>query len=193
MVQKTIQDYYDAISAEYPTVSKRDIKRIMQYGLKSLYLHNAYGADVLIQRRGFWFYCGKLMNNSVEYYRYYKRKLATKIRILYKRSHIKWDGYYYFALSQAQYDDYLKQKNTKGRPRKNFKFGTVMLYKIQDECRIVESAKVAIFRVKAAYDKGYSQFIIDYKTGDSELIELREPLKFSDMLVSNFQFKSIHV
>ena len=192
MVQKTVQDYYEQISAEYPTIPKSDIKRILKFGFKSLYLHNNYGADVLLQRNGFWFYCGKLMNDSIEFFKYYKRKLAIKIRILYKRQKIKWDGYYYFALTQKQYDNYLSQKNSVGRPKKHFDYGTVVLYKIYDECRVVESNKVAIFRIPAIYDTYFVKLERDYNTSKAELIEVRQPLKLSDLLMSNFQFKSIN-
>ena len=105
MVLKTIQDYYDQICAEYPNIPKSDIKRILQYGWKSLYLHNSYGGDTLINRNGFWFYCGQLMNDSLKYFEYYKNKMRIKLRIMYKRKHIPWDGYYYFALTQNQYNE----------------------------------------------------------------------------------------
>ena len=48
---KTIQDYYEQISQEYPNIPLSDIKRILQYGWKSLYLHNSYGGDVLLRRK----------------------------------------------------------------------------------------------------------------------------------------------
>ena len=122
MVLKTIQDYYDQICEEYPTIPKSDIKRILQYGFKSLYLHNSYGGDVLINRKGFWFYCGQLMNNSIRWFEYYKRKMRIKLRVMYKRKQIPWNGYYYFALSEKQYNEYLGQKTKRGRPKKKFTF-----------------------------------------------------------------------
>ena len=191
MIQKTIQDYYEALAAEYPEIPIQDIKRICQYGWKSLYLHNSYGGDVLLRRKDFWFYSGRLMNNSLKYFDYYARKMRIKLRVLYKRYKIEWDGYYYFALTQKQYEDYLSQKNHKGRPRKNFKFGKVVLYKIYDECSIIEHAKVALFRVKMKRDKGFTLYDEDYKTGDSELILVREPLKFEDILLSKYNYQYI--
>jgi hypothetical protein len=107
MIQKTIQDYYERLAAEYPEIPLADIKRICQYGWKSLYLHNSYGGDVLLRRRDFWFYSGRLMNNSLKFFDYYARKMRIKLRVLYKRYKIEWNGYYYFALSQTQYEDYL--------------------------------------------------------------------------------------
>ena len=46
MIQKTIQDYYEAIAAEYPEIPIQDIKRILQYGWKSLYLHNRWRCPI---------------------------------------------------------------------------------------------------------------------------------------------------
>ena len=191
MVQKTIQDYYEALAAEYPGVPMQDIKRICQYGWKSLYLHNSYGGDVLLRRKDFWFYSGRLMNNSFKYFDYYVRKMRVKLRVLYKRKKIEWDGYYYFALSQKQYEDYLSQKNSKGRPRKKFKFGKVILYKIYDECSIIEHSKIALFRVKMKREKGFTLYDENYITGDSELILVREPLKFEDVLLSKYNYQYI--
>lgn len=191
MVQKTIQDYYDTICEEYPTVPKSDIKRILQYGWKSLYLHNSYGGDVLINRLGFWFYSGQLMNDSIKWFNYYKRKMRVKLRVLYKRKHIPWNGYYYFALGQNQYDDYLSQKNRRGRPRKRFNFSKVILYKIYDECNITESGKVAIFRISMPLDLGFTSYKEALTTDKAELILVREPLKLEDILLSVYDYEFI--
>jgi len=47
------------------------------------------------------------MNDSVKYFQYYKRKMRVKLRVLYKRKHIPWDGYYYFALTETEYNEYM--------------------------------------------------------------------------------------
>lgn len=110
MEVKTIQDYYQKLFELYPTLPESDIKRIVLYGWKNFYLYSSYGTDILINRKGLWFYCGQLMNDSLKYFEYYKKKLSSKIRIFHARNHIPWDGYYYFALTKNQYDDYLNQK-----------------------------------------------------------------------------------
>lgn len=189
MVQKTASDYYEEIFKEYPTIPKADIKRIIQYGYKSLYLHNSYGGDTSIIKQGFWFYCGQLMNNSLKYFTYYKKKMRVKIRVLYKRNKVQWDGYYYFALTQNQYNKYLNQKNKKGRPKKKFTFGKVFLYKIYDECSVVNSGAVAIFRVPMPTDFGMSLYKEEFITDKAELILEREPLTFNDVLLSNYDYK----
>ena len=192
-VIKTIQDYYEKLYEEYPTIPKEDIRRICLFGIKSLNIHNNYGGDVLISRKGFWFYCGQLMNNSLHYFNYYKRKIRVKLRIMYKRKNIPWDGYYYFALSQDQYDNYLEQKNKKGRPRKNFTFSKIVLYKIYDECSIAESGKVAIFRIPYSAEFGLSLYTTILTTSQSELVLVRKPLTFNDVLLSNYNYQFLQI
>lgn len=188
-VVKTIQDYYERLYEEYPTIPKEDIRRICLFGIKSLNIHNNYGGDTLISRKSFWFYCGQLMNDSLKYFNYYKRKMRVKLRVMYKRRNIPWDGYYYFALSQNQYNNYLEQKNKKGRPKKKFTFSKVVLYKIYDECNIAESSKVALFRIPSIQDFGLSYFKEELTTKDAELILIREPLTFNDILLSNYNYQ----
>lgn len=191
MKVKTIQDYYQKLFELYPTLPKVDIKRIALYGWKSFYLHNSYGGDTLINRNGFWFYCGQLMNDPLKYFEYYKKKMRIKLRIMYKRKRIPWDGYYYFALTQNQYNEYLGQKNKRGRPRKRFTFSKIILYKIYDECNISESNRVAIFKLPMPTDLGISLYKEELTTDKAELILVRQPLKFQDILLSNYNYQFI--
>lgn len=189
MIQKTIQDYYEEISSEYPDLNKSDIKRILQYGFKSLIIHNNCGGDVCLHQKDFWFYSGQLMNDSLKYFNYYKRKMRVKMRIMYKRWKVEWDGYYYFGLSRKQYDEYLNSKNKKGRPKKNFIFNKVYLYKIFDECNIIHSGDVAIFRIPHPIDQGFTMYKEILKTDKAELILEREPLTFNDVLSMNYNYQ----
>lgn len=191
MIQKTIQDYYNDICKEYPSIPEQDIKRILLYGWKSLYLHNSYGGDVVLNKQGFWFYSGQLMNDSIKYFQYYKRKMRVKLRVMYKRKNISWDGYYYFALTSNEYNEYLNQKNKKGRPRKYFTFNRVILYKIYDECNISESNRVAIFRMPMIVEQGFTIYKEQLYTDKAELILVREPLKFNDILLSKYNYQFI--
>ena len=186
MVVKNIQDYYDKICELYPSISKSDIKKILQFGFKSLYLHNSYGGDTLIQNKNFWFYCGSLMKDSIKWFNYYINKTIVKLRVNYRRNKTEWDGYYYFALSEKQYNEYLKQKHKKGRPRKWFTFNNIILYKIFDECNLSEHSKVAIFRLPCLYEQGFVVYKEELKTNKLEFIQYRNPLKFSDLLKSNY-------
>lgn len=180
---KTISDYYEQLYEKFPDVPKKDIQRICSFGLKSLYLHNSYGGDTFITDKDLWCYIGYLKKDSLEYFKYYIKKLSLKLRVLYRRKKIQWDGYYYFALSNAQYQEYINKKNKKGRPRKNFTFNNIMLYQILDECKIQEYYKKYIFKIPYISCVKYKFFVRELITDKAELIIERSPLKFEDILV----------
>lgn len=186
---KTIKDYYEQMYQLYPTIQKSDINRILIFCWKSLYLHNSYGGDTLISFKDFWCYIGNLKKDPLKHFYYYIRKLTVKLRVIYKRKKVDWTGYYYFALSNPQYESYLQQKKKRGRPRKHFKFGTVMLYSILDECKINECEKRYIFRVPYITKIRTTILVQDFNSGNAEMIIEREPLKFKDILVNDNEYE----
>lgn len=183
-----ISDYYPQIYKQFPEVSEEDIKRILVFAWKSVYLHNSYGGDLLVSGDSMWYYIGNLRKNPIQHFHYYIRKLITKTRVAYRRQGSPWEGYYYFALSDKQYECYLLQKNKKGRPRKKFDFGSVFMYEILDECRLNEHSKKYIFRtpiiapIKLKY---FSSKLV----ASAELIQVRSPLKFKDILVNDNEYE----
>lgn len=179
------KDYIDEINKLFPDISRNDIKKIMDYGWRQLYLLNSYGGDVIIRNNTFWSYVGRLTYDSKKHFRYYCLKLAKRIRILYKRKKIQWDGYYYFALTEKQYQNYISQKKKRGRPKKNFKFENICLYKIYDECVVKQWGCKYIFKIPFPFEFGYCTYKKEYITDKAELIEIREVPKFKDILISN--------
>ena len=188
-IDTTISDYYQQMYELFPDVPKQDINKILTFSWKSLYLHNSYGGDTLIQDKDFWCYIGNLNKDSLKHFYYYIRKLTVKLRVLYKRKKIEWDGYYYFALSDSQYQRYIEQKKQRGRPRKYFKFGAVFIYQILDECKINEYYKRYIFRIPYITYLKSKYFIPDLITDKAQLILTRDPLKFKDILVYDNEYE----
>lgn len=182
---KKVSDYYEILYKKFPQVPKEDIRRILNYGWKTLYLHNSYGGDTLIKDNDIWCYIGYLKKDSIKYFHYYIKKLVIKLRVLYRRKKVKWNGYYYFALSDSQYDNYLQQKNKRGRPKKNFTFEKVFMYQILDECKIVEHNRKYIFRIPYVDKVAFKFYVPELITDKAELIITRDPLKFTDILTSN--------
>ena len=191
MAIKNINDYIDEVQQKFPQVSKADIKRILSYGWKSIYLHNMYGGDTLIKDDSinkYLFYIGRLTYDSIKHFYYYIKKLTVKLRVFSNR-HKDWDGYYYFALSQKQYDYYLSQQKSRGRRRKHFKFGSVMLYKLLDECNIKEYNKEYFFRVPFIEDVGFTILDNDYKTDKAEFLFYRKKGGF-DVILNKYEARS---
>lgn len=182
---KYINDYYDEIQEMFPAVDRKDIERILKFGWKSLYLSNSYGGDVFIQDKDLWCYIGYLYKDSLRHYNKYVRELCIKFRVLYNRKKIPWDGFYYFALTETQYEQYKSQIKKRGRKRKKFTFNKLMLYKLYDECIVEEHALKYIFKIALTSDIGF-KFYKEKVTLDSpELILTREPLKLKEILVTN--------
>lgn len=179
---KYIKDYYELIKQKYPTISINDIKRILNFGWRSLYLINSYGGDLIISNSDIWSYIGFLKNNPLEHFKYYIKKLSLRIRVLYRRKKIPWNGYYYFALSKSQYNKLLEQQPKKGRRKKNLNYGCVNMYQILDECKIAESGREYIFRIPYITTVKFKFYIPELITDKAELILIREPLKFKDIL-----------
>ena len=117
--------------------------------------------------------------------------MKVKLRVMYKRKQIPWNGYYYFALSENQYNEYLSSKKRRGRPKKWFTFSNTVLYKIYDECNISESGKVAIFKIPMSLDLGFTSYKEQLNTDKAELVLVREPLKLEDILLSNYDYEFI--
>lgn len=187
-IDTKIADYYQQLFDLYPKVPKQDIKRILNFAWKSLYLHNSYGGDVSYRSTTRCFYIGNLKKDPVDHFNYYVRKMIVKLRVYYKRKQIPWDGYYYFSLNEQQYQEYIKQKKTKGRPKKYFKFNSVFLYKILDECRLQKNGTVYIFRLPAVTYSGIRYYRKEL-IANPELIEVRPPFKFKDILVSSNEYE----
>ena len=189
---KTINDYYENVRELWTRLLEKDIKRILNFGFKSLYLHNSYGGDTFIKDKDFLCYIGYLRNNSIAHYHYYIKKLIIKLRVLYKRRKIEWDGYYYFALRDDQYDNYIKQKKKRGRPKKWFEYGLIMLYKIKEECLISQHNCKYIFKVPYKSDIGIRSLQRNFISDCAELIETRQPLKLKDILVTNYKYQILN-
>lgn len=184
-----VKDYANQVQEKFPLVCKQDILLILNFGWRSLYLHNSYGGDVIVNNRTFWSYFGTFKKDSLQHFKYYIKKLLLKIKIMSRRKKFKWDGYYYFALTEERYQEYWKQKHTKGRPRKNVDFGGVMLYATKETCLLEQYASKYLFRVS------YPSFIrfVFYNpkliTAKSEFIEEVPIRTFQDILVTNKKYE----
>lgn len=185
----SINDYVNELQEKFPYLKKSDIKKIISYGWKQFYLLNSYGGDVHIKGPELWLYSGKLTTNSVVHYLRYKRKLCLKLRVLYRRKKINWDGFYYFALTQQQYEKLQSQQNKRGRKRRIFDYGTIYAYKIKDECCIQENNKTYIMRFPYPIELGFKIKLENFKSDKVEFVETQNIAKFKDILINNYNYE----
>lgn len=185
---KNINDYLEIVYSKFPDISQSDLKRICVFCFKSLYLCNSYGGDIHFKDNEIWCYIGFLKKDSIKHFLYYIKKLTVKLRVLYKRKKIKWDGYYYFALSQKQYDQFIGTPNKRGRPKTKFTFKNIMLYQILDECKIDNFNKQYIFKIPYLTWIKTKFLVPEVTTDKAELIIKRNPMKFKDILITDNEY-----
>ena len=186
---KTVKDYLPAAQELFPEMDLSDLTKILNHGFRVMYMFNSFGADTLITDHENWIYIGMLSRDSVKFFHYYKMKMIKKLRLFYKLKKLKWNGYYYFGLNEPQYQYYMSQHNAKGRKRRMFDFGNLVIYKIFDECNLHSSASKYIFKVPMITDLGFARFKKNFKTDKAELILTRDPLKFKDILLETKNYE----
>ena len=55
-----IDDYVDKVAEKFPTIPKKSIRRIIEFGSRSFYANTYYGGDILLKSPYFTLYCGKV-------------------------------------------------------------------------------------------------------------------------------------
>jgi hypothetical protein len=164
-----VEKYYDKIQEKFPGLTKNQIDRIVKFGMRSYYNHNLYGGDVLNKAPYFTMYTGKLFGDNILFYKYWIIKTRIKLRIKYKRNKTKYDGYYYFGLSDSEFEDYQKQFKKTGRKKKIVTFDKIYAYKIKDECLLNNRYK-HIFKIAYPADVGFTLKLNNYTTRNFEYI-----------------------
>ena len=182
----TVNDYVDDVHKIHPDLTKEEIKRILTYGWKMILQYKSYGNDIQILSPNLFFFIGQIPVSALATFKTYCYKLAKRVQYMFRRTKAQWDGYYYFARSENQYLDYLKQNK-----RKYKIFENVKLYMLLDECKIAEHSQPYIFRLAEQKTRWYSKFYKEIKTDKAELIIQRDPLKMKDILTSENKFKYI--
>lgn len=185
---KDINDYIPELQKKFPRIKKEDIKRMAEYGWRMFYFYNLRGCDTIINstKYNFWMYCGQLSSDSLKYFEYYKTMLARKLRVLFIKKKLKWDGYYYIGISEEEYNRTFPKK---GRPRKYFKYSSKTAFKIFGEAELYYSRAKYFIRFKYPVDMGWKFYKDELKIMNVELVKISDsPLTFKDVLIQNNKY-----
>lgn len=192
---KKVQDYVDEIQKKFPEVPKKDIEKILTYGFRLVYLHEAYGGDILIKGGSivpnFFFLIGRLTYSNIKHFKYYVKKMIIRIRVIFNKAKPIYNGYYYFALSEKEYQDKIMNKQSPlGKKKKKFEYGPTMLYKIEKECLVKEYNRPYIYRIPIITDLGFKVFKRSLITTEAEFLYKRETKGFKNVGINNYtEFK----
>ena len=174
-----VDDYIDKVAEKYDKIPKDVLKKVINYGLRSYYRINLMGGDILLKSPYFTAYTGKLYAPDKEYYfgRYKKIKKRIKYRIQYARKQIKYNGYYYFGMSEEQYKSYKEYFNNPGRKGEAVKFERLYIYKLFDEVFDV-SCCTRFFRIEIPEERGFRLWFNELKTNKFDYIGKKVDKKF---------------
>ena len=171
-----VEKYYKQIKERFPYLSEKQIDKICIYGLRSFYMHNAYGADVIARDRYGVIYFGKLFKKFNVFWQYHRIKWQIKYRIKYKRAKTIWNGKYYFGIYRDDYENLYKENIQRNFDRKKKKksrgkvhFEKIRLFKILEECELFSYAY--IFELDYPYDVGFSCIINDVSFRNFKMIK----------------------
>lgn len=166
---KYIEDYYDKVKEKYPELTEKQISKILTFGFRSFYLHTLYGGDILSKSPYLTVYCGRCFVDTNKFMEYRNIKLRTKLRVKYKKAKTQWDGYYYFGMSDNEFEYYQSQMKSHGRRRQKFHFKNIYLFKVKNEVLLNKKNK-HVFRIAYPLDCGFSIYKEDVVTRNFEYI-----------------------
>lgn len=178
------EKYYEKVKEKFPDLTYKEIDTIVKFGLRSLFINCGYGGDILLKSPYFTMYIGRLFKDKNVFSKYKVLKESIKLRIKYKRSKTQWDGYYYFGLTDEQFNEYLSNfKNSgmgdksKGRRRNKICFKNIFAYKLLDECLLHKKYK-HIFKLKFEIDVGFTFYKEEYTTRHAQYILRKKDYKW---------------
>ena len=169
---KRIEDYYDRIKEKFPELTEKQISKILTFGFRSFYTCNLYGGDVLSKSPYLTVYCGQTFIDPYKFTKYRTMKLRVKLRVKYKKKNPIWNGYYYFGLTDEDFEYYKSQMNSTGRRRHKFHFKKLKFYKVLEEV-LTSTVCNHVFRMPFPLDVGFAFWKEDVETHNFEYIYRR--------------------
>lgn len=177
-----VDKYLPELQEKFPDFSIEDLRKIIKHGSQRMCSIISMKGDIgfrsKINGEVFKLFIGRVNFQSMAHkVRYALAKLGIKLRYLYKKNPDKQDNYYYFGLTDEEFNErYFSKLNPKlksWRSRKSvyrakkFNFGDISLYKIFDECMLNLKYK-HFFRVPTYTTMGYKLFKRDFTCSDAE-------------------------
>lgn len=172
-IPKKLDDYISEFWYLYPKASLKFLKSFIRFGWIQIFYHAKKFRDVFIQTKNHYIYIGNIIALSgFKPETYYRRLMRKKLEKLFVTKNIKWDGYYYFCLSQNEYRYYfnptekmkkLRQYNQcRAVHTKYFFFDNPkVLFKHPDLAYVYYKYRYMV-RIKAPQDFGNHRYIRPY-------------------------------
>lgn len=167
---KTISDYIDDVQKDFPELSKTEVRDILNYGFRVFYDRTRKGCDIKIGCKDYKAWCKRMV--PPERILEYKREVNDRKLHTMWRGRREFEGFYYFTLSDKEFNDLGPEKLTTS---KEITFPKLYLYKLKEECHIHRHKKRHWFRLEYPLDVGWFMYKENYKTNKYEYLgDVRE-------------------
>lgn len=171
---KSINSYIEEFQYLYPSIKLPLLKSIISYGWRQVYVNCRMYLDMYFSDETNSIYIGDVETFSgTKPEVFYRRKLRKRLARLYKTKNIKWDGYYYFCITNGEYAYYFKptlknrrkmrMSTCRATSTKYFFFNyDKVLFKHPDIAYVYYSHSGHMVRAKAQQDYGNFRYIRPY-------------------------------
>lgn len=170
---KYYTDYIDEVNEKFPSLSKHEIKQILNYGLKMFNTCHRNGLDTINITSYYTMYTGKLFNDDFTHYHYWRLKYKRKLRFLYRRQKTIYDGHYYFGMTEKEFEYYQSQKKNRGTRRQVFHYPYMFAYKIKEEA-FADRGRKYFFIVDYPEDVGWMFYKENWTTRRARYFAYRD-------------------
>lgn len=153
--------YTDQVALEFPDVDKAAIERVARHGFAMFCHFQLYNQDVYLAHnlQKYYFYIGERHNVPMDRLKHSRRKMHQKLRLMSRLHKDEHDGYYYFSLSDEQYECYKRGES----------LPITRLYKLEAESNLYINATHRL-RVKREDDGRWWLLLDEYETKDAEYL-----------------------
>lgn len=199
-VAQPISDYVDKVHNLYPFLKLKDLAKIVNHGIRQISVNLKRRIDVYIKKDNRFIYFGDInlfCKNKPE--KYYAKKLRKKFCKLWHLLKPKWDGYYYFGLSEQEFKLYFKPTRKQKKEgitnvtKNNKKFSFLsdkLLIQSPDIAYLYYRKNKYLARVKCNQSFGLYRYIRSYlELTGVELYEFKNNLKLEDLTPKNHKYK----
>lgn len=121
---KYLDDYLDNMHEIYPLYTKEQLRKILRTAFYQLYYLTSHGLDVVIQDGRYRAALQKRYGEIEKIAKHIWDNRRKKLRLTLRKHTDIYDGYYYFSLTDEQWEKY---KNTLIKPGRKTKFDKIVL------------------------------------------------------------------
>lgn len=163
-----VNDYIDRIIENHPELTKEQIKYILHFGMIAFDTHLRRGYNIKLSSPKVSLWTGSQISTNPE------TQTKIKIRNINKKSELKYhtdkkifDGFYYFSLSEENF------QKLKPLEKKKIKFDKIYIYKSLDDC-VGIGTNCYVFKFYYPTDLGFRTLLTNEVIRDYEFIGKKE-------------------